>query len=71
MDSVVTILEVEDSVVAPVGSDVGASVVLAALSNVAKCVRWVHSHTVLELLERLPFLEHPLVASVPTFNKLL
>ena len=37
----------------------------AALSKMAKCVRWLHSHTVTELLERLSFLWHPLSDHCP------
>ena len=36
-----------------------------ALSKMAKCVRWLHSHTVTELLERPSFLRHPLSDHCP------
>ena len=41
----------------------------AALSNMAKCVRWVHSHTVTEQLERSSFLEQPLSDHWPMLKR--
>lgn len=46
------------------GSSLGA-VTGAALSSMAKCVRWLHSHTVTETLESLSFLEQPLSDQPP------
>ena len=37
-----------------------------ALSRMAKWVRWLHSHTVIEELERVSFLLHPLSDHCPT-----
>ena len=37
----------------------------AALSNMAKCVRWVHSHTVTEVLETVSFLVQSLSDHCP------
>ena len=37
----------------------------ALLSNMAKCVRWVHSHTVTEVLDRVLFLVQSLSDHCP------
>ena len=37
----------------------------AALSNMAKCARWVHSHTVTEVLDRVSFLVQSLSDHCP------
>ena len=42
-----------------------------ALSKMAKCVRWLHSHTVTEVLERLSDLLHPLSDHCPALRMLL
>ena len=42
-----------------------------ALSIMAKCVRWVHSHTVTEVLDRTSFLVQPLSDHCPTLRMLL
>ena len=42
----------------------------AALSKMAKWVRWLHSHTVTEVLERLSFLSQPLSDHCPVLRML-
>ena len=42
----------------------------AALNNIAKCVRWSHSHTVKEMLERMLFLEQPRTDHCPILSTL-